>query len=88
MTRILGQNKRHNIFDTGGTDMEAIIDRFENEMAVLEFEDGRLIPFPKSALPTDAHEGDVLNLHFQINSERTQARRAKIQKMMEDVWQD
>jgi hypothetical protein len=68
--------------------MEAVIDRYENEMCILEFEDGRLIPFPKCDLPPEAREGDVVTISFQINRERTEERRKRALKLMEDVWED
>ena len=37
-----------------------IIDRFEGEYAVVEREDQGMLKIPRSELPHDAHEGDVL----------------------------
>lgn len=71
-----------------GSKMEAVIERFEKDQCILEFEDGRLISFPKNLLPEEAQEGDVLDLRFKINRERTVARREKIQKMMDEIWLD
>ncbi|WP_411677585.1 DUF3006 domain-containing protein [Caproicibacter sp.] len=68
--------------------MEAVVERFEKDQCILEFEDGRLIPFPRNLLPEEAREGDVLDLRFKINRERTAARREKIQNMMDDIWLD
>jgi hypothetical protein len=68
--------------------MQAVLDRIENDMCVLEFEDGRLIPFPKDELPQEVREGDVLTISFQIDREQTEERRKRALKLMEDVWED
>jgi hypothetical protein len=39
-----------------------VIDRIEGKRAVLEV-DGETVEFPASALPDDAHEGDILRLN-------------------------
>jgi hypothetical protein len=38
-----------------------VIDRIEGKIAILEI-DGETVEFPASALPDDAHEGDVLRI--------------------------
>ena len=41
---------------------ELIIDRFENEWVVCEYEAGKTLDIPRSLLPDDAKEGDVLKI--------------------------
>lgn len=42
--------------------MQLIIDRFEGEFAVCEYEKGKTLDLPTALLPADAKEGDVLRL--------------------------
>jgi hypothetical protein len=47
------------------TDLIVIIDRFEGEMAVCEKADRIMISFPRSQLPSEAKEGDVMIIENQ-----------------------
>ncbi len=42
--------------------MQLIIDRFEGEIVVCEYEKGKTLDLPTALLPADAKEGDVLRL--------------------------
>ncbi len=42
--------------------MQLIIDRFEGELAVCEYEKGKTLDLPTALLPANAKEGDVLRL--------------------------
>jgi len=46
----------------------AIIDRLEEEKAVLKFSDGQTLNVPIDLLPEEAKEGNVLNILFGENS--------------------
>jgi D-Tyr-tRNAtyr deacylase len=65
--------------------MKVIIDRFEGEYAVVEIEDGTFGRISKAILP-GAKEGDVVLV--EIDHGETQKRRKKIQKLMDEVWND
>lgn len=52
-----------------------VVDRLEGRRAVLEV-DGELLEFPRSALPPDVREGDVLTLG--IDAAATAAARAPV----------
>lgn len=58
-----------------------IIDRFENDWAIIETSEDPIITFnfPKNLLPREAKEGDVLNISFTINKEETLKRKNAIQ---------
>jgi hypothetical protein len=58
-----------------------IIDRFENDWAIIETLEEPIIRFnlPKNLLPREAIEGAVLNISFTINKEETLKRKNKIQ---------
>lgn len=66
-----------------------IIDRFEEEYAVLEREDGKILNILKSSLP-DAKKGDVIvfeNGIYTVDKEETERRKKiiaeKVRKLFE-----
>ncbi|HBQ25586.1 MAG TPA: DUF3006 domain-containing protein [Syntrophomonas sp.] len=70
--------------------MRAVIDRFEGELAVMEFEDG-CKNIPRQVLPTEAREGDVLvfqDEQWRVDVEATGKRKEKIEKLAEELWED
>jgi hypothetical protein len=67
--------------------MEAIIDRFEGEYAVIEY-DGRMINIYRGLLPKEAKEGDVLNIEITINTTETNNRKKIIQSKFDHLWED
>ncbi|ERI89603.1 hypothetical protein HMPREF1982_04468 [Clostridiales bacterium oral taxon 876 str. F0540] len=70
--------------------MRVIIDRFEENFAVCEKEDKKIINVERSKLPTEAKEGDVIVIHgnkILIDENRTKSRREEIKKLAEDLWE-
>ncbi|MDI6880261.1 MAG: DUF3006 domain-containing protein [Desulfitobacteriaceae bacterium] len=70
--------------------MKGIIDRFEGQMAVIEFEGRIMKNIPKALLPAEAREGDVIDEEkgsFHVNKEETRQRRAEIQKLLDNLWE-
>lgn len=68
--------------------MYYIIDRFEENFAVLEDENFRHIDIHRSKLPEDAAEGDVLCFNggnYMIDRIRTQSRKHLIEEKMRRV---
>lgn len=66
--------------------MEAVIDRFEGEYAILLFEGQDVqVDFPKKLLPVDVKEGDVIALDIRINGEETQNRRDRVENLLEKL---
>lgn len=65
--------------------MEFIIDSFKGEYVVIEIENGTTIDIPKKLLPEGALEGDVLEV--VINRDKTKARKERIEKLCEDMWE-
>lgn len=69
--------------------MKVIIDRFEGEFAVCEKEDRKIIDIEISKLPSNAKEGDVLNISndtITIEVEETEKRRRKIEELTKNLW--
>lgn len=63
-----------------------IIDRFEGDTVILEYE-ARIYTLPKRALPDDAKEGDVVHIEITIGQEQTKARRDKIKKLEDELFE-
>lgn len=68
--------------------MVGIIDRFEEEFAVVELENKKLINIEKNKIPIEAMVGDVLNIdnYITIDLEETEKRKKYIEKLTEDIW--
>jgi len=66
--------------------MRIIIDRFEDNYAVVELEDRSTANLPRSLVPPGAKEGDVLLIEIDRNA--TEERRKRIQRLMEELWQE
>ncbi|MBE7039515.1 MAG: DUF3006 domain-containing protein [Ruminococcaceae bacterium] len=65
--------------------MDAIVERIENGMLILELPDGSIIEFPKTLLP-QAKEGDVVD--FCVSIEKTEKRKRQINERMNKIWND
>jgi tRNA A58 N-methylase Trm61 len=64
-----------------------IIDRFEGRFAVVEYESGKVFNLPRYLLPTEAKEGDVINLDISIDHEETAKRKLKTQSLMDELFE-
>ncbi|MFW6016033.1 MAG: DUF3006 domain-containing protein [bacterium] len=65
-----------------------IIDRFEGDYAVC-VKNKEIVEILIKKLPKNAKEGDVLVFNdntYKINKVQTKARKEKIKKMMESIW--
>lgn len=63
-----------------------IIDRFEGEMAVIEY-DGGIFDIPRNLLPAEVKEGDVLEFSISIDKKATEERKKKIGELMSEVFE-
>jgi len=63
-----------------------VIDRFEGDVAVLEYERKTYV-LPKKLLPSGAKEGDVLEVIIRVNKEETERRKKEINSLMDDVFE-
>ncbi len=69
--------------------MKAIIDRFEGNMAILEYDDGTCHEMKITSLPKGCHEGDCLLIEagtISIDLEETERRYDRIKKRMDDLY--
>lgn len=63
--------------------MKVIIDRFENDLAVVEIKEGIYANIPKILIP-NAKEGDVINI--SIDNEETKKREEEINNLMNQLF--
>jgi hypothetical protein len=63
--------------------MRAVIDRFEDDIAVLLFGEKELVvAVPRELLPSGAVEGDILNVSFESDPAATREQREKVEAML------
>ena len=64
--------------------MKAVIDRFEEENAVVLFgDDETKVDIPKKLLPKGSKEGGWLNISFELDQEGEKNQREKIESKLE-----
>ncbi len=71
--------------------MKIIIDRFEGEYAVCETEEKMFIDIPKTDIPEEAKEGDILSkmdTGYRIEKTETEEKREEIKKRMNNLFVD
>lgn len=69
--------------------LEAVIDRFENDKAILIFKiNSEIVYFPKKLLPSKAREGDILSFSVKINKELTETSKLEIKKLIDELSHD
>lgn len=62
-----------------------IIDRFEGDFAVIEYDD-MTFDLPRKLLPKDVKEGDVLRLSISVDKEHTEKRRKRVNSLMNELF--
>lgn len=70
--------------------MFGTIDRFEEEFAVVEFDDRKVVNILKDKLPKEAKEGDVLKFNediITIDYKETEKRRKEIEELTKDLFE-
>ncbi|BDR68483.1 DUF3006 domain-containing protein [Clostridium tetani] len=70
--------------------LNGVIDRFEEEYAVVELEDGSMLNLPKLEVPKEAKEGDALliKLDVSIDYNKTEKLKKEIEELTKDLWED
>lgn len=71
--------------------MKGIIDRFEENFAVIELENREMINIDKLRIPKKAKEGDVINIEDNIitlNKKESEQLKKEIDKLTEDLWEE
>jgi len=65
--------------------MRGVIDRIEEETAVIELEDRSQILFPAKRLPQGVGEGSVLKIVITYDAQATKRQREKIRRLQEKL---
>ena len=66
--------------------MKAVIDRFENNTAVVLFGDDEIaVNIPMTLLPDGAREGSMLNVTLELDPEGELRQREKVSKLLEKL---
>jgi hypothetical protein len=68
--------------------IQAVIDRFEGDIAVCEKSDRTMFNIPRNKLPSDAREGDVINIDkdvIEVDLKATADLKASARKLMGDL---
>jgi hypothetical protein len=62
-----------------------VIDRFEGNFAVVELPDRTTANVPKTVLPDEVVEGDIIEI--RIDREETKSQETQIKELINDVWE-
>ncbi len=65
--------------------LQAIVDRIEGKIAVLEVEGKTWIELPKQFLPRGTKEGSVLKISIEIDEKAYEERIEKVKKLQEKL---
>jgi len=69
--------------------IQAVIDRFEGDKAVLLVGDDEVqVVWPRHILPTTAQEGDILSMALQVDSEATAAAKAETENLLKQILEN
>ncbi len=71
--------------------MRGIIERFEEEICIIELEDGSFINIPTALIPEEAKEGDCIVINEKeifIDEDATKMRKQEIQNLMDELFED
>ena len=63
-----------------------IIDRFEGDMAVIEYDD-ITFSLPRDLLPKETKEGDVIRVSIMVDKETTEQRRKEVQGLLDELFE-
>jgi hypothetical protein len=65
--------------------IRAVVDRIEEDLAVLEVAGEAIVEWPVKFLPRGLAEGNVLDVEFTINKAAEAAQRKKISKLQQEL---
>ena len=63
--------------------MEAVVDRIENDIIIIELTDRTKLKFSKELLP-EAKEGDILTI--SVMNKKTEKRKKEMEERMNSLW--
>lgn len=65
-----------------------IIDRFEEDWAIVETENRTNFNLPRNVLPVDLKEGDVIDIQVSINTAATKQRSEKVKSLLDNFFDE
>lgn len=65
--------------------MQVVIDQFSEDCAIVELPDRKTALLPRSLVPIEAIEGDILEIHVLV--EKTKKKRNKIKTLINDLFE-
>jgi hypothetical protein len=65
--------------------MRGVIDRYEGDYAVLVFDDGQRLLWPREQLPAEAREGVAVTITLAIDLMGTEQRSARFKGLLADI---
>ncbi len=67
------------------TAVTGVIDRFEGDTAVISFDDGQKLHYPKSLLSADAHEGSAVTITINTDGQAEAHRQQLAQAVLKEL---
>lgn len=65
-----------------------IIDRFEGDIAVIEYEKGKFFNLPRFLIPGEASEGDSITIEIKIDEDAAHGNDERIRTLIEELFED
>ena len=65
--------------------LRGVVDRYEGDYAVLVFDDGQRLLWPREQLPAGAREGVAVTIALSVDLMYTEQRSAKLQGLLADI---
>ena len=65
--------------------LRGVVDRYEGDYAVLVFDDGQRLLWPREQLPAGAREGIAVAIALTVDLMDTEQRSAKLQGLLVDI---
>jgi hypothetical protein len=65
--------------------LTGVLDRIEEDKAIIRLDDGQEILWPKSKLPEESKEGEVIKIKLSTNRNDTEEREKIVKKLLEEI---
>ena len=65
--------------------LHGVVDRYEGDYAVLVFDDGQRLLWPREQLPAEAREGVAVTIALTVDLMDTEQRSARLKGLLADI---
>jgi hypothetical protein len=65
-----------------------VIDRFEGDIAVIEYDKGNFFDLPRFLIPDTASEGDVISIEIKIDKTSSNESNRRIKILLDELFED